>query len=126
MKNQTLHSRTSFRLLAACAMAAMFGLSSLPGQTQKGGELLLSLGKPKGSAVAQLSQKPAGCCPQCVNQVTRVKVQGRAARPETALAIRHQCPDCTTQRVASGHGKQRTEKITHTCSAATQRCCVSK
>jgi len=69
-------------------------------------------------------------CPKCKDvMVTTVSKPQKGAYKETKTFTQHLCPGCKTTIEFVGHGKNKTRKVTHTCSMCGSTdafCCVVK
>jgi hypothetical protein len=127
MKTTTFTKITVISLLTLAGVAVSF--RSLAADTAKGGAQLL-LNQSSAPADLQAVPKPetaAMRCPKCRNVLVTYADTSRGGVKEFRTVGQHTCPGCQTSIEAIGHGKAKTEHVTHTCSLTTDKsCCVVK
>lgn len=117
MKNLIVQSRNILKFVAVVALG-LGCLSSAVAASEKGAERLQSLTKV--TTVGDLENLKAGdkfvmVCAKCqtVMMHTVSKSKGRDIPTMTA---QHKCTGCNSTITTVGHGKAKTDKVTHSCS----------
>lgn len=108
------------RIVAALGIATLMTLPSTGIAQPKGAERLLKLNRPATPAALQSDRAGAPAprlCPRCTDTWVKVTTPAfKGAHPrETHLVKQHACPGCGTERITTGHGKNRTTDILHVC-----------
>ncbi len=129
--------QTSKNLTKCFAVLTLVGLMALPllAQDQEKGATKLMKLKPITTVADADAVQPGDTvvmsCPKCKNSwVTVVTPPTKSgAKPESSIVSRHDCPGCEHKYATEGHGKMKTEKITHVCKMCGSEdafCCVMK
>lgn len=105
-------------ILAGVAVATILTITAVAADTAKGGgKRLTELNSPAQVAAVEKGDLVVTTCPKCRTVMqNRIKATAKGGGSAVERVAIHGCPGCGARIETTGHGKAKTDKVTHVCS----------